>query len=167
MESLLRLDLWSLNQLPQVFNKVSLSDLPKLDVSQCCVSSGRSYPLPRLVEFHPVHMRISDQPETKGTPCRFLQLIHFSPALSALQIPASSSSVFSAQCNPYALLVFPLLAPKSEKYFQAEIRGSCRTHMGSFPSSDIRGWCCQLYHQISENSISYILTSILADYRAR
>lgn len=153
LESLLRYGLWALHWMPQVFHKVSPSALSEI---RCLLVSALglillqprgSYPLPSLIEFHPMHMRFDGRPKIKGIPCRFLQLFLWAtpfPPASALKTPAPSFSVFSAKCNLYVLLVFPLPAPRSRKCFQAGVWDNYRTHTVSFPYSDLRGLRCLL-----------------------
>ena len=92
-----------------------------------------------------------------------LSLSNSVPPAPALQTPASSSSVLPARCNQNALLMFPLLAPRSKMCFQARIWDNYRTHTVCVPYSD--PLCC--LRQTSEDSISYILMSISVDDRAR
>lgn len=91
--------------------------------------------------------------ENKGISCRFLQLTPSSPALCP-QSPASSSSVFSAQCNPCAALVFPLPALKSP--FRQKIWGTIGLSLVVSLLQTSEGYAASC--QISENSVSYILT---------
>ena len=132
LESLLRHGLWALNWMPQVFHEVSPSVLSEI---RCLLVSALglillqprgSYPLPSLVEFHPVHMRFDGRPKTKGIPCRFLQLFLWAtpfPPASVLQTPAPSFSVFSAKCNLYVLLVFSSPCTKVQKVFSGRSLG--------------------------------------------
>lgn len=174
LESLLRHGLWALSWMPQVFHKVSPSALSEI---RCLLVSALglillqprgSYPLPSLIEFHPMHLRFDGRPNIKGIPCRFLQLFLWAtpfPPASALKTPAPSFSVFSAKCNLYVLLCFLSLHQGPESVFRQE----SGTTIGLTLSVSLvqTSEDCTAYCQISENRISYILTSILVDCRGR